>query len=191
MRCAPLTTCAFVMMYPLESTTNPLPIALCLPITSPVFPCPLSSTVPKPVTRICTTLGDTLLMSASTDSFTLRNSSVARSCPDVAFAHASHTTAVRTAQPDFRREPAEITFWAMGRNMEGLSFRRSANGDSIVSHSKGTRRKRPRRGFIGTPALVRAKDGLGASLYSPILQYEKLPTWDAVNGGPVTRLIFH
>src|SRR6266404_5836579 len=75
-RCAPFTTCAFVMMYPLDSTTNPEPIARCLPITALALPFSPSSSGPYPVTNICTTLGETFLISAPADSFSFRSSSV-------------------------------------------------------------------------------------------------------------------
>src|SRR5438067_344000 len=79
-RWAPFTTCALVTMYPLSSTTKPDPMARCRPIIVLVLPRSPSSNGPYPVTRICTTLGDTFLMSASTDWFSLRRSSSGRSC---------------------------------------------------------------------------------------------------------------
>src|ERR1700751_2445582 len=119
---APFTTCAFVMMYPLASITNPLPIALCLPITTPVFPCSVSSTAPKPVTSICTTLGDTLLMSACTDSFTFRSSFVAGSCPSVALAQHNHTKIAKTAQLDLGLLFAIVLLLTTRSSMKHPSF---------------------------------------------------------------------
>ena len=71
------------MMYPSASTTNPEPMARCLPITELVLPFSPSSSGPYPVTNICTTLGETFLISAAADSFSLRSSSVAAllDCP--------------------------------------------------------------------------------------------------------------
>src|SRR5579863_9403705 len=53
--------------------TNPDPIAFCRPITTPVLPRSVSSSLPYPVTSTWTTLGDTFRISASTDSFNFRS----------------------------------------------------------------------------------------------------------------------
>src|SRR5215472_2649179 len=55
-------------------------MARCLPITVLVLPRSPSSSGPYPVTKICTTLGDTFLISASTDWFRLRRLSSEWSC---------------------------------------------------------------------------------------------------------------
>src|SRR5579864_7518469 len=64
------------MMYPEESMMKPEPIARCRPTTTPVFPRSLCSSAPYPVTRICTTLGETFLTRASTEELRLRRDSV-------------------------------------------------------------------------------------------------------------------
>src|SRR5258708_26018344 len=63
-------------MYPVESMMKPEPIARCRPTTTPVFPRSLCSSAPYPVTRICTTLGETFLTRASTEELSLRRDSV-------------------------------------------------------------------------------------------------------------------
>src|SRR5712691_11371332 len=64
------------MMYPEESMMKPEPIARWRPMTTPVFPRSLCSSAPYPVTRICTTLGETFLTRASTEELSLRRDSV-------------------------------------------------------------------------------------------------------------------
>ena len=122
-RCAPFTTCAFVTMYPLGSITNPEPIARCLPMTAVVFPRSASSSGPYPVTRIWTTLGETFLISASTDSLSFRSASVERSrdCAPAAGKWTSRNNALpqrALTRRNVGRRP--IVGWLLDSNMASL-----------------------------------------------------------------------
>src|SRR6266446_8060115 len=66
-RCAPLTTWAFVTMYPSGSTMTPDPILRHLAIRTSVFPPLSSSTGLAPDASTSTTLGDTRPTKASTE----------------------------------------------------------------------------------------------------------------------------